>query len=299
MTVTTLASAIPSDNDLYRAAQVLARQGQPVFPCSASAALHVKKAKAPLTRNGWQDASTDPAKIKAWWSRHRGAAIGTPTGVLWDVLDVDIKEEDGRIHLPYLQRVGLLNGCKKVVRSPSGGWHLYFKAAPSLNRIGSNKYIGLDFRGTGGYVVAPGSYIDLMIEQGYAGLYTDEGPTTDSTDEPLLWDLIVAAIRPVNTQTREPIAVLEAKRSASLGAIRQWLSGQTQQGDRNHSLFWATMRCIDNGIDPHELVEVALHIGLEEEEILTTVEQAMRRAGLTSDDLRTEAEVLFPDAQSA
>lgn len=289
----------PSPNDLYHYAQVLAKQGQPVFPCAESIATHGRPAKQPLVKTGYQSASTDPAQIRRWWSRFRGAAIGIPTGAIWDVLDVDPNKggdgDDGRQHLAYLQRVGLLNGCKRVIRTPSGGLHLYFKAAPALGQgIGANKYIGLDIRAAGGYVIAPGSYVDVA-EKGYAGTYVDQGATDEPTDDPLLWDLIVAAIRPVNADTRQPIAVLTAKRSANLGAIRYWLSGQKQQGDRNHSLFWATMRCIDNGIDPHELVEVALYIGLDEAETLTTIEQAMRRAGVGVNDLMSEGEVLFPE----
>ena len=288
----------PSANDVYHYAQIMARQGQPVFPCSRSVADHRHTAKQPLVSGGFKAATTDPAQIKRWWSRFRGAAIGIPTGRVWDVLDVDSKgEHDGRQHLAYLQRVGLLNGCKRVVVTPSGGYHLYFKAAPVLGQgIGANRFIGLDIRAVGGYVIAPGSYIDLSAEQGYEGIYEDQGETEESTDDPLMWDLIVAAIRPVSADTNKPIEVLSARRSANLGAIRHWLSGQTRQGDRNHSLFWATMRCIDNGIDPHELIEVALFIGLEEAEVLTTIEQAMRRAGVSDHDLMSEGEVLFPES---
>lgn len=298
-------TTIPSPNDLYHSAQVLARKGQPVFPCSSSLDIHGKAAKAPLTRNGYKDASTDPAQIKRWWTRYRGAAIGTPTGLLWDVLDADLAKnddtDDGRVHLPYLHRVGLLNGCKRVVKTPSGGWHLYFKSAPALGfGIGSNAYIGLDIRAVGGYVLAPGSYIDTRPDgKNYAGLYADEGSTVDSTDEPLLWDLVTDAIRPVNADTKTPIVLLEAEQAANVGGLKIWLSNKQMVGERNKCLHWATMRCIDAGIDPHELVEVALFIGLGEAETKTTIEKAMQRAGLKPSDLKTEVEIQFPDAQSA
>lgn len=280
-------------NELFRETQRLVTKfNQPVFPCRSVG----KKAKAPLTRNGLNDATTDIAQIRSWWKQYReGAAIGIPTGIVWDVLDVDVKrEEDGRVHLPVLQRLGLLNGCKFVVKTPSGGWHLYFKAAPGLTNK-ANRTLGLDVRSKGGYVLAPPSFIDVDDgDDSYYGSYEMVGETTGSTDEPLLWDLIVSSITPVNTQTKQPIAVLPSERRASIASLREWVAN-LQAGERNNGLHWAVCRCIDNGIDPHELVDAATLTGLEEDEILLTVNSAIRRAGLTVHDLETEVEALFPD----
>lgn len=276
----------PDPNTLYRAAQALIRSGQPVFPCRPRG----EKAKAPMTKNGLHDATLDVGQVKRWWQARGDSAIGIPTGVVWDVLDVDVKrDEDGREHLPYLHRVGLLNGCKRVVRTPSGGWHLYFKTAPGLNNNKTNAYLGLDLRSLGGYVLAPPSYIETPD---YAGSYDDVGETTDSTDEPLYWDLIVSALRPVNTTTKKPVELLGYERRSSLASLRGWLS-ERKTGERNNSLHWAVCRCIDAGIDPHELTEVALLLGLSEDEVSLTIDSAMRRAGVTTDDLSTEAEALF------
>ena len=54
-------------------------------------------------------------------------------------------------------------------------------------------------------------------------------------------------------------------------------------------------RCIENGIDPHELVEPAILIGLEEEETLKTIGSALKRAGVQASELMSEAEALFPN----
>lgn len=277
----------PSANTLFREAQMLVKSGQPVFPCKSTG----EKAKAPLTKNGLNDGSLDVAQLKAWWSRHRDASIGIPTGIVWDVLDVDTKgETDGRVHLPVLQRLGLLDGCKRVIRTPSGGWHLYFKAAPGLTNKASAS-LGLDVRSLGGYVLAPPSYITT---EDYAGAYEDMGETTGSTDEPLLWDLIVATLAPVNTVSKQPVQLLPSERRASIASLREWVAN-LRTGERNNGLHWAVCRCIDNGIDPHELVEPALLAGLTEDETLLTVRSALRRAGLTANDLDTEAEALFPE----
>lgn len=277
----------PSNKDLYLSAVELADSGQPVFPCRSTGS----KAKAPLTRNGLYDASTDPAQLRSWWKKYgREASIGLPTGVLWDVLDVDSKGTvDGRAHLPRLARLGLLNGCKKVVRTPSGGWHLYFTAATGLTNK-ANATLGLDVRAKGGYVLAPPSYIDT---DGYEGAYADEGETTDSTDAPLLWDLIVSALAPISTADNKPVPLLASERRASLAALREWVASRVS-GERNNALHWAVCRCIESGLDPNELLDPAILSGLPEDEALLTIRSAIKRAGVAEGDLKTEAEAMFP-----
>lgn len=277
----------PSANDLYHAAQKFIKSGQPVFPCHSAGA----RAKAPMTKHGVLDATLNITQVKRWWKSHGSAAIGIPTGIVWDVLDVDTKgSHDGRTHLRFLQGVGLLNGCKRAVRTPSGGLHLYFRTAPGLTNKASAA-LGLDVRSKGGYVLAYPSYIET---EEYAGAYEVVGDTTESTDEPLLWDLIHAALAPKNTITNKPVELLSTHRASSLPALRNWLANR-EKGERNNSLHWAVCRCIDNGIDPNELVEVATMIGLDEDEVTLTIGSALRRAGVTADDLSTEAEALFGD----
>lgn len=278
--------AVPSPNDLYHAAQGLIREGQPVFPCRPAG----EKAKAPLTRNGLKDATTDRAAVKRWWQRQGDAAIGIPTGIIYDVLDVDVKNAvDGRVHLPFLQRIGLLNGCVKVAKTPSGGWHLYFPAARGLTNRASAT-LGLDVRALGGYVIAAPSFIET---QGYSGTYADLGPTTGSDGSHLMWDLIVSALSPINKENNKAVQLLPSERRASVAALREWMS-QRAAGERNNALHWAVCRCIDNGIDPHEMAEPALLAGLGEAETMLTINSALKRAGLTAEELDSEAEALFP-----
>lgn len=284
----------PDPNTLYRAAKQLVTAGQPVFPCKTTG----PKAKAPYTRNGLNDGTLDVDQIKRWWRARGDAAIGIPTGILWDVLDVDIKKNtDGRVHLPMLQRLGLLNGCKRVVKTPSGGWHLYFKATPGMTNKARGGTLGLDVRGLGGYVLAPPSYLDKAVNaEGdvYSGAYVDHGATVDSTDDPLWWDLICATLAPVNAVDKTPIQLLPSERRSSLAALREWVSN-LNKGERNNGFHWAVSRCVDNGIDPDELIEAALLTGLDEAEIKTTIGSALKRAGVQSEELVSEMEALFPE----
>ncbi len=279
----------PTDEAILDAALALAKTGQPVFPVHRKG----KRAKAPHTVNGLYDATLSKKRIKQWWgSLYPGAGIGIPTGILWDVLDVDVKNEgvDGRLHLPYLHKLGLLDGCKKVTNTPSGGWHLYFRPDPDLKNKKSAA-LGLDVRAKGGYVLAPPSHIKTP---NYKGAYTMIGETQSSSEDPLLWDLILSALQPTNKATpSDPIPLLPSERRASLAALREWLLRRVP-GERNDSFHWAVCRCIDGGIDPHELVDAALELGLDPEEVHATIGSALRRANVRVEDLKTEAEALFP-----
>lgn len=288
----------PSANDLYRAAQALIRQGQPVFPCRSTGETlrdgTLRKAKTPvMVRNGLKDATLDREQVKQWLKRRSDVALGIPTGIVWDVLDVDTKGSvDGRIHLPRLIRLGLLDGCQFVVKTPSGGWHLYFGAAHGLTNKAAGPGLGLDVRAAGGYVLAPPSWIDDGEES--VGEYKFIDNTTGATTDPLLWDLIVRSLTPINETTRKPIELLGYERQSSIASLRGWLS-ERESGERNNALHWATCRCIENGIDPFELFDVAMLLGLGEDEATLTINSALKRAGVDRDDLHTEAEAMFSD----
>jgi len=60
-----------------------AARGWHVFPC-------VPRTKEPLTKHGWQDATTDTQQITAWWTAHPDANLGIACGASGlVVLDVD------------------------------------------------------------------------------------------------------------------------------------------------------------------------------------------------------------------
>jgi Bifunctional DNA primase/polymerase, N-terminal len=75
--------------ELQAAALRYGAQRQPVFPCYPTGVDEERKAKAPTIR--WREqASTDPRAIRGWW-RKWPYAIGLPTGLVYDVLDIDNK----------------------------------------------------------------------------------------------------------------------------------------------------------------------------------------------------------------
>lgn len=128
-----------------------ARRGYPVFPCRNLPGSDGHK--APLTCNGFHNATTDEATIKGWWQGHPDALIGVPTGSATGlaVLDLDKKNnKDGYAAVPDWETL-----TPAIVRTGSGGAHLYF-AADGQVRCATGKD-GVDVRGDGGYVIVPPS----------------------------------------------------------------------------------------------------------------------------------------------
>ncbi|HEU4348245.1 MAG TPA: bifunctional DNA primase/polymerase, partial [Actinoplanes sp.] len=145
---------------LLTAALAYARHGIPVLPvhtpaadggCSCGRAGCDRPGKHPRLRHGLTDASTDPRRIEMWWSRWPDANVGVRTGVIMDVADIDSVEG-----WHGLRR--LLGGAMPAgpqARSGGGGWHFWFRPTGYGNRV--RLLPGVDWRGTGGYVVAPPS----------------------------------------------------------------------------------------------------------------------------------------------
>ena len=76
-----------------------------------------------------------------------------------DVLDVDKhKDGDGFAAFSKLKRAGLVRDPMAIVRTPSGGFHAYYRGTEH-QRNGHIPGVYVDFRSQGGYVVAPPSTI--------------------------------------------------------------------------------------------------------------------------------------------
>lgn len=97
------------------------------------------------------EATTDPRLIEMWWARWPDANVGLRTGITMDVADIDSAEGWHGLH--HLLGDELPAGPQ--VRTGSGGWHLWFRPTGFGNRV--RLLPGLDWRGAGGYVVAPPS----------------------------------------------------------------------------------------------------------------------------------------------
>lgn len=137
---------------LHRTAVAYAKAGWPVFPLG----VHSKKPAIPKNKggNGLLDATTDYTRIDRWWKTHPHHNIGLATGRCFDVIDIDPRSGGVQSFLKLLntQRLPNIHG---VAVTASGGMHLYVKPTRRGNHAGVRP--GIDYRGLGGYVVAPPS----------------------------------------------------------------------------------------------------------------------------------------------
>jgi len=107
-----------------------------------------------LIPHGVKDATTNRARILAWWTRHPQANIGLATGHTFDVLDVD--GPTGAQAIGQLAAAHGLASSGPLVRTGGGGWHFYLTPT-GLGNIHPRDLEQVDWRGRGGYVVAPPS----------------------------------------------------------------------------------------------------------------------------------------------
>jgi hypothetical protein len=236
----------------------LARAGFPVFPC--------KKDKTPYTGHGFKDAALDPATVAAFWQAQPSALIGVPTGQASGLYVVDLDTDKatgealGEATLAALGLSHLLNGPR--VDTPSGGRHLYFRADGLAEGLGCTaKKIGpgIDRRGEGGYVIAPGSVAP-------AGAY-------------------VALLAALQGKPKPEAGAFQFDTGAGQGWAEAALAGElgrvmaAQEGARNDTLNRAAFRlaqivawgALSEDTVKARLLGAALAIGLDEAEARKTI----------------------------
>jgi Bifunctional DNA primase/polymerase, N-terminal len=161
----------------------LATRDWHVFPVTPGA-------KKPPVIDRWETrATTDPDQIHHWWRDipyNVGIATG-PSGLV--VVDLDTRKPGQTVPTRWA-RLGIGSGAAVLralarqrgvtvtptytVRTPSGGWHLYYTAPPGSHLRNSQTVIGwkIDTRAHGGYVVAPG----CLVPPGEYELVDDRDP---------------------------------------------------------------------------------------------------------------------------
>jgi hypothetical protein len=251
--------AVSLADTLLAAALAYAAAGWPVFPCEAGG-------KRPVPIHGFKDAVSDADRIRAWW-HGRPYNIGVSTGYPCpDVLDVDVRPDgSGWAAFGRLKRAGLLAGAFRLVRTPSGGGHLYF--AGTQQGCGSLRGEHLDMKGTGGYVLVPPSQVG-----GRRYEVVDERPPTGAVFDWEAAKRLLCPPRPVppcGTFRRGP---------GSAKHLVTWLQGEVQ-GNRNGGLFWAACTALEAGDEAviDDLAAVALGAGLADDEVRKTIGSAYRK----------------------
>jgi hypothetical protein len=221
--------------------------------------------------HGVHDATTDPDSITAWWTRAPLANVGIATGAPGpDVVDFDTKKDaPGATSYATLRDAGMLVGASTLVGTPSGGWHLYFAGTTQGN--GACGRHGVDFRGSGGYVLAPPSRIRdapyTLIEQRDAHGAVDWQAIRHRLDPPRFSELQRVWLRRGGNYD---------------GLIRR--VAEQREGNRNSFLYWAAVTAVTEGADRavlDELAQAAVTSGLTIDEATRAVESARKKTGAT------------------
>ncbi|MGO9079560.1 MAG: bifunctional DNA primase/polymerase [Streptosporangiaceae bacterium] len=233
-----------------------------MFPCKPGG-------KEPDTAHGFHEATTDPDVIRAWWrtrpDRNVAIATGTPGP---DVLDVDTGPAgSGWAAFGQLKRAGLLTGASALVRTRSGGLHVYF--------VGTDQQCGrlprhfLDFKAAGGYVLAAPSFVAADVKPAGTYALVDQRDATGRLD----WQAVRRLLDPPR-----PVSLPRPGRRAGSAALAEWVAALTE-GNRNAGPFWAACRMAEAGhaADFDQLVAAAVRAGLDETEARRTVASADRR----------------------
>ena len=143
-----------------------------VFPCEVGG----KRPLGRLVPHGLKDATGDFEVVEKWWAAEPEANIGLVTGIAFDVLDVDGPEA-----LDALKRAGAIGDPDiggPTVATPRG-WHVYVAPTGRGNTVNLAGLKGVDWRGKGGYVVAPPSVtVDGTVWSWITGTPFDLGPDT-------------------------------------------------------------------------------------------------------------------------
>jgi hypothetical protein len=135
------------------------RSGWPVG-CSCRDPACGQVAKHPLgalVPHGLKEATTNRARVLAWWTRFPQANIGLACGQRFDVLDLDGPQAVAALQA-FADRHALdLPASGPVARTgrTQAGWHYYLAPASLARHTGVLERV--DYQGRGAYVVAPPS----------------------------------------------------------------------------------------------------------------------------------------------
>ncbi len=179
-----------NNNQLLQSALGYAEQGYPVFPC-------LPNGKAPLTNQGFHDASTDAEQIEKWWKENPNANIGLPTEGLF-VVDVD--GSDNYWPNDPDKTFELSHGA--VASTPRGGAHYFFRQPEGGELRNTTGKIAdrVDTRANGGYVVVSPSVVGEKPYQWLEGLELLE---PEQLPEPPAW--VIDALNSESTGNIGPI----------------------------------------------------------------------------------------------
>ncbi|MEU4225989.1 bifunctional DNA primase/polymerase [Nonomuraea sp. NPDC026600] len=281
-------------HDQLRYALAAAARGWHVFPIAIGDKPPVKGF------TGWEaNATTNPGLIRRWWARapyNIGIACG-PSGLVVIDLDTPKPGMEGLRPPPPWDLPGVTEGadvlavlCERAgqplpfetftVRTRSGGTHLYYTAPEGVRLANTEGDKGnglgwlIDTRAHGGYVLGPGSHVDLPDGTGTYQVLHNGRP---APLPPWLSKQLVAPPRAAAKPVR--LDLPGDRRGAFLRAA---ITGELERlaaapvGERNRTLYLAATA----------LGQLVTGGALDEVEVTTLLEQGGVDIGLSAGETR-------------
>jgi hypothetical protein len=240
-------------NEFLEAALKYVRLGWNVIPLQP----RDKKPLLPSWRE-WQTKKVTEDIVKTWWQEHPAANVGVLTGAISGVVVLDVDGENGRKSLAQAAK-----GLPPTPISNTGkGSHYIYKHPGFEVRNFAGKLPGLDFRGDGGYIVAP--------------------PSIHPSRRKYEWAIDPGAVPP-SPMPEWLLKLLEQKKEANGGGIDplKVLAG-VPEGQRDETLFRYACRLRAKGMTKEEALALVLQAArnctppFPEDEAKRKVESAWR-----------------------
>ena len=260
-----------NEDRLRDAALELNRGGWRVFPVTVTAGANGSLAKKPCIRGYHGNSTYAPTEIRGWpWQKATALGWALPAGYV--LLDVDIKGgKQGETHLGQLQEAeGVLPPTAGQV-TLSGGRHLVFKVPLSTGA----------FYGT--VPLADGSRADIDIchaRHRYMRIYDLAIFEQQIADLPDNWVKLITK-NPGQTRATDRTASTHRGSAVTLDDLVRAGDG-SRNTTLNQLVFAMALKGEFNSNARDQIVEIALGLGLGDDEInatITSATSAVKRAG--------------------
>jgi KaiC/GvpD/RAD55 family RecA-like ATPase len=261
-----------SESNLLKAALYYAGRGWHVFPvhslvggrCDCGKSDCQNPGKHPRTRNGLNDATTNPATIKEWWQKWTYANVGIRCGAVSGLVVIDVDPRHGGDESLF-DLAGAHGNLPHTVEALTGGGgrHILFrhpgvKVKTAKNVLGA----GLDIRADGGYVVASPSL------HASGNRYQWEPSCLPSqTALAALPDWMLALLRddtPEVQQRADPVGekIPAGLRNQTLTSLAGTMRRRGMSRDAVYAALWEenTAKC-DPPLSPDEVMTIAKSVG--------------------------------------
>jgi hypothetical protein len=244
------------------------RFGFSVIPCRPD--------KKPFLKwESYQNQKISLEEIKEWHPQYGPFMIGIVTGEISGLLVIDCDTREGYESIQELLPDSLI---VPTARTPRGGWHLYFLyPKDSKLTVGAGILPGVDFRGQGGYVIAPPS------QNGEGKAYTwENGLSLDEVEPPAPPDALLNIL--INNSLYRGGEVTSENNRLQVTSLTSSDFKMFVKGRRDEDLFHIANCLIKGHAKPEEAYQVLNLLArnskppFPENEIKAKINSAIQRA---------------------